>query len=176
MNKIKLLILSSLAIMVVLTTINAKTKKDISPATGTTAGQYSKPGAPVDIEYKVSHVDLGGISNVEISFITRESAKREMEIKLSLDKTLNLVAGKKNYIFQVKKEENVHRINLKLSGSENGEYFINIFVNMGNKGMRAFAVPVRIGDLEQRMQKAKYYPKGTSGENISISEGIETIH
>lgn len=176
MKKIKLLALSSLVVITSLTAMSAKVKKPIETVEGTSVGQYAKPGAPVDIQYKTTHIDVGEVSNIDITFITREVAQKEMKIKIAVDKNLNVVSGKSSYIFQPKEGKNENSIKLKLSGFSDGEYFIRIFVDMGNKGMRAFTVPVRVGDFRKTMQKTKHFQKGTSGENITVSQGVETIH
>ena len=176
MRKTKLLILAFFLANTSLSAMSAKIKKPTKVLEGTSSGQHAKLGAPVSISHTISSADINEILNADITFITHVQKRSKIKIKIIADKNLNIVHKKNNYLLFADKNKNQNSIHLKLSSAVEGEHFINVMVDMGRKGMRAFSVPVVIGNRKKISVKNTNNTKGSSGENISISEGKETIY
>jgi len=141
---------------------------------GTSMGKYLKPGAPVQITYSTEHVNIGESSKVNI-ILTSTATTGRMTVNMSIGKVLNTKTKRNKKIFfdlsPIKKE---YPINLSVSSQKEGLYYIRLQVDIEGKGMRAFAVPVSIGNTKSNQIK-KTLLKDAHGRNLSISNAIETI-
>ena len=173
MKILKILFTSSLLIS---TSVMAFTAKVEKPAVvkGTSIGKYAKPGAPVDIRYESQHVNIGDTSDINIILIS-SSTIGTMKVTVKVDKGLDEVSSvEKHLSFDLREGENEYPISLQVSADEDGLYYIKLVVSIKGKGMRAFAVPVYIGDAVLKTKKAEV-EKTEKGENISVSKAQETI-
>ena len=170
----KTLVMSSLIMSVSAMALTAKVEKPANVVEGTSIGQYAKPGAPVDITYKITHVEAGDVSEVSITLSTRLTSG-SMKVKMDIDKSLTKVSGSNNNLnFTMSEKEKSFPINLQVATSKDGLYYIRLLVKIKGKGMRAFAVPVYVGDGKLKREKAPIQ-KSASGENISVSNAVETM-
>jgi len=147
------------------------------PLTGTTIGHYSKPGAPIHMTYVSNSVDKNKTTDVNITLTTTVKFGK-MNVLLNFEEDLNQASNSpKELNFELKPNQKKYLVNLKVSSSRDGLYYIRLLTKidkgMGSK-MRAFAVPVRIGEEPKQKTRAMIM-KASNGENISISRAVETI-
>jgi hypothetical protein len=145
---------------------------------GTTIGHYQKPGAPIDIIYSSTKVGLNEVSDVNISLVTTVKSG-DMEVNIDIDKDLK-VNGESysKIIFNLDPNEKNYNINLKVSGSKDGLYYIRLLtkiVNNGNEKMRAFAVPIYVGNGKLKNKNSQIIMKSSGGEKVSISQAEESV-
>jgi len=148
--------------------------KDPLVVKGTTVGKYAKPGAPVDIRYTSEHVDVGDVSNVDIVF-TSSATQGTMKVNIKVDKNLNEHTGiNKHLTFDLDTARKDHPVHLEVSADDDGLYYVRVMVSIKGKGMRAFAVPVYVGNGKVTKQNVTI-EKTKRGENISVSKAKETV-
>jgi spermidine/putrescine-binding protein len=168
----KLLIMTSL----VATASIAMTAKAKTPeiTKGTSIGKYAKPGAPVEITYSSERVEAGETSHVHIALSSRITTGT-MQVKLKMSKNLNdLTNISKNQSLAMKKDTKAYPIDLDVSAEQDGLYYVKLIVKLNGR-MRAFSVPVYIGEGQLKKKKTTIQ-KLPSGEKISVSHGaLETI-
>ena len=167
--KITHLLLSS---MLLLIGLNAQ------PITGSTLGHYSKPGAPIDMSYLTNSVKVNETTDVNITLIT-SIPKGQMNVLITLDDNLSTQNDFIHDItFELSPDQREYHINLTVSSSHNNLYYIRLLTKIekaqGSK-MRAFAIPITIGEKKKRAKKNTQMMKAHGGENISVSKAIETI-
>lgn len=143
---------------------------------GSTLGQYSKPGAPIDIIYQTQKVNTNENSDVNITLITNISSGT-MHVDIMTDKDLNVISNSiKEISFNLSPEQKKYALNLTVSSASNGLYYVRLLTKIdkgrGSK-IRAFAVPIRIGPVP--LKKNYLMMKLNNTENISVSKAIETI-
>jgi len=145
---------------------------------GTTVGHYQKPGAPIDIIYSSTRVKLNEVSDVNISLVTPVKSG-EMEVNIDIDKNLKVEGESYDKVtFSLDPNETEYNINLKVSSSKDGLYYIRLLtkMNSGNSAkMRAFAVPIYVGDGKLKRKTNQLIMKALGGENISISKAEESV-
>ncbi len=145
---------------------------------GTTIGYYQKPGAPIDIIYSSTKVGLNEISDVNISLVTSVKSG-EMEVNIDVDKNLKVEGETYDKVtFSLDPNEKEYNINLKVSGSKDGLYYIRLLTKMDSGNgvkMRAFAVPIYVGDGKLKNKTNQLIMKALGGENISVSKAEETV-
>lgn len=141
---------------------------------GTSIGEYLKPGAPVQIAYTSEHVNTNEVSKVDI-ILTSSATTGTMKVKVHIDKALDeeTKIGKKIY-FDIDPAKKEYLLSLSVSSQSEGLHYIKLQIEIQGKGMRAFAIPVHIGDTKSNQTK-KILEKNTHGENLSISDAVETI-
>ena len=175
MKIMKTVLLVSLFIGISALAMTSKVEKPIGIKEGTTIGQYSKPGAPVDITYTTEHVDIGGISEVHI-VLSSAVESGTMKVAVKVDKNLNQVTNiAKNISFDMGAGAIKYPLDLSVSADKDGLYYVKLLVSIKGRGMRAFAVPVYVGDEKQYEKRNKPIKKTANGENISVSQALETI-
>jgi len=141
---------------------------------GTSIGKYAKPGAPADISYKSQHVKIGDTSNVNI-ILTSSSTTGTMKVKVKVDKDLHEISNvKKHFSFDLSEGKKEYPLHLEVSADEDGLYYVRIQVAIKGQGMRAFAVPVYVGEAVLKTKKTAV-EKTDKGETISVSAAEETI-
>ena len=128
----------------------------------------------MDISYETQHVEAGDVSDINI-MLTSSSTMGTMKVKVKVDKGLDEVSSvEKHLSFDLSKGKNEYPIVLQVLADEDGLYYIKLLVSIKGKGMRAFAVPVYIGDGILKTKKA-VVEKTEKGENISVTAAQETI-
>ena len=173
MKIFKILLASSLLLGTSAIAFTAKVKEPIL-VKGTSIGEYSKPGAPVDIRYTSEHVEVDEVSRVDIVLLSSPTTGT-MKVKIKLDKELNEISTTEKYLsFDLSEGKKEYPIDLQVSADEDGLYYIKLHVVIKGKGMRAFAVPVYFGEGQLKTQKAAV-EKTQKGEKISVSAAEETI-
>lgn len=180
MKKTKLLLAPLLVIMGLQAepTKTTDTLEESKIKTGTTIGHYAKPGAPIDMTYRSSTVDRNETSDINIT-LTTTAQTGTMNVMLTFDENLTQVNDvEQNLTFEITPEQKNYPINLQASSLEDGLYYIRLLTKI-DKGtgsqLRAFAVPVYIGENPQPQTKSTKIMKAMSGENISVSKAVETI-
>jgi len=175
MKKVKILFLASLLIGISAIAMTSKVEKPIGIQEGTTVGQYSKPGAPVDITYTTEHVEVGDISQVHI-VLSSVVKSGSMNVTLHVDSNLNqIVTLPENISFDMGTGQREYPLDLSVSADRDGLYYVKLIVSIEDKGIRTFAVPVYVGDKKLYKNSNKVPQKTASGENISVSKAVETI-
>jgi len=173
MRIVKILLASSLLIITTAIAFTAKVDKPES-VKGTSIGKYAKPGAPVDITYTSEHVDVGDVSKVDIVLMTSVTTGK-MQVKVKVDRDLDEISGlEKHLSFDLSDGKKEYPLHLEVSAAEDGRYYVKLLVSIKGQGMRAFAVPVYVGEGTSKMKKAPI-EKTTNGETISISPAQESI-
>jgi len=143
---------------------------------GTSIGKYAKPGAPVNITYTTEYVDVGEISNVDITLTTGVSSGM-MDVEVYLDKKLHAHSevAALHHIPLKSKNGGYVLSPIQVSAEEDGIYYVRIMVHFKDKGFRAFAVPIYVGNTEDKKRK-KSQTKTKSANNITILPGKESIY
>ncbi len=173
MKLLKIVLTSSLLIATSATAFSAKVEEP-ALVKGTSVGKYAKPGAPVDIRYESQHVNVGDTSHINI-ILTSNSSTGIMKVKLKVDKALNeLSPVEKHLSFDLSEGKKEYPLHLDVSADEDGLYYVRIQVSIKGQGMRAFAVPVYVGDAVLKTKKTAV-EKTERGETISVSGAEETI-
>jgi len=157
-------------------------KKDINGTIikGTTIGHYQKPGAPVDMTYTTRKIKVGEVSDVNVTFSTSLKSG-EMDISISFDKELKPVGEDFNrVIFPIIPGQRDYKLHLKVTSSKNGLYYVRFLIKIKDSNgissnMRAFAVPVYVGNGRLNRKSSQQIMKAFSGENLSVSKAEETI-
>lgn len=144
---------------------------------GTTLGHYQKPGAPIDMTYSSIKVNAGEVSDINITLTTTVDSGT-MNVDLTFDEAIKNESNTNEHLtFQVTPNQKNFTINIKASSEVDGLHYIRLLtkVDRGTASkLRAFAVPVYIGELKAKAKGANIM-KLMSGENISVSKAIETI-
>ena len=175
MKKMKILLLASLFVGISAIAMTSKVEKPIGIKQGTSIGEYKKPGAPVDITYTTEHVEAGDISEVKI-VLSSAVQSGTMKVTVNVDKNLNQLTNIANNIsFDMDTGQKEYPLNLSVSADKDGLYYVKLIVSIKDKGARAFAVPVYVGDEKSYKKSNKSIKKIVGGENISVSQAVETI-
>lgn len=175
MKIMKTVLLASLFLGISAIAMTSKVEKPIGIKSGTTIGQYSKPGAPVDITYTTEHVEVGDVSKVHI-VLSSVVQSGTMDVVINVDKNLNQLTNIANNIsFDMEAGQKKYSLDLNVSAGKNGLYYVKLIVSIEGKGMRSFSVPIYIGDEKSYKKTTKAVQKTTTGENISVSQAVETI-
>jgi hypothetical protein len=144
----------------------------------TTIGHYQKPGAPIDITYESLKVGVNETSDVKIS-LTTTLTSGDMEVDIDFDKDLKTIGDVYNKMtFSLNPNSKSYDINMQVSSSKDGLYYIRLLtkVNSGSGAkMRAFAVPIYVGDGQLKRKSKQLLMKALGGENLSISNAEETV-
>ena len=171
----RLYILCILSFMMVTVSSVAADTKDPILVKGTSIGKYAKPGAPVQITYVTEHKDVGVVGKVDI-VLTTQVSEGKMKVVVKTDKGLDEVTGlEKPLFFDLSNSDTKeYPLHIEVSSAEDGLYYVKLLVSIKGQGMRAFAVPVYVGDGVSKAEKAPV-EKTTSGETISVSPAQESI-
>lgn len=175
MKKVKILFLASLLIGISAVAMSSKVEKPIGIKSGTSVGEYSKPGAPVDITYTTEHVETGDVSEVHI-VLSSVVQSGTMDVVVNVDKNLNQLTNiADNVSFDMGAGQKEYPLDLSVSADKDGLYYVKLIVSIKDRGMRTFAVPVYVGDEKSYKKSNKSTKKTANGENISVSPAVETI-
>ena len=148
-------------------------KKEPTFVKSTTVGHYMKPGLAVDITYSSQKVDIGELSDINITLDTLLKDGM-LKVKITLDKDLSGLDSS-HLEFPLSETAKSFSVNLQLSSPTDGIHYINIFAEIEGNGMRAFAIPVYVGDTTKKSFFSKTTEKTSTGVNISVSNAEETI-
>lgn len=178
MKILNIVLTSSLLIVTSVMAFSAKIEEPAS-VKGTSIGTYAKPGAPVDIRYESQHVNLGDTSKIDI-FLTSSATSGSMKVKIKVDKGLHEISNvEKHLSFDLAEGKKEYPLHLEVSADEDGLYYVRIQVAIKGQGMRAFAVPVYVGDAVLKSKKTitehSTIEKTDKGETISVSAAQESI-
>ena len=147
---------------------------------GSTLHSYAKPGAPIDMEFNTTKVDINQTADVNISLLTTAQTGT-LSVLLTLDDNLTTIESiDNNLTFKITPDSQKFLINFQVKSEENGLFYIKLLTRV-DKGhglkLRSFAVPVYVGEKPKKL--IKIIPLSmkalNNGENISISKAIETI-
>ena len=175
MKKMKILLLASLLIGVSAIAMTSKVEKPIGIKSGTSIGEYKKPGAPVDITYTTEHVEAGDVSEVKI-VLTSTVESGTMDVLVNVDKNLNQLTNIANSVsFDMGVGQKEYPLDLSVSADQDGLYYVKLIVSIKDRGVRTFAVPVYVGDEKSYKKSSKSIKKTANGQNISVSPATETI-
>jgi len=152
--------------------------KEIS--SNSTQRQYSKPGAPIDMRYTSQKVDINETCDVNIT-LTTAIRSGTVSAFITLDKELtSLTKFNENLTYEIMPEQQDYVINLQVKSAQQGLYYIRLLTKV-DKGygvkLRSFAVPIYVGEKAGITKKSLNFSMKAlgSGENISISQAVETI-
>ena len=111
------------------------------PLHGDTANTYQKPGAPVTMRYRSEHHYVDEMSQVTIT-LTTPLKEGEMSVTIRPDNALTITDThrlKQHFLLDGRGE---YTISLTATSTHPGRHYLRLFVSMGEKGTRAFVVPV----------------------------------
>ncbi len=145
---------------------------------GTTVGKYSKPGAPIDMTYKTTKVDMNETADVNITLTTTAQSGKVL-VSMNIDDNLTLIDNVDvNQSFDITPDSKSFNIDMKVRSEHNGLYYIRLLTKVEtgqHPKLRSFAVPVMVGDNPKPITRGVTFLKAKSGENISVSKAVETI-
>ena len=177
MKTLKIILVSTLLMsvssMAMTSKVKEPTKKVYEVLEGSTVNQISKTGLSVDLSYKSEHVDVGEISDINITLITGLSTGILKVNIRALDSDLDGLE-EQDLEFNLSKEKKSFPINLQLSSSTEGIHYINITLSVEGQGSRVLAVPVNIGTINTKIE-TKAVNTNSKGVTISISPAEEVI-
>jgi len=175
MKILKLLISCLIVAGLISHVVYAKNNKIVEE---TTVGKYQKPGAPIELSFKSTRVGLDEVSDINISLSTALKSG-DIEVSINIDENLQKINNiDDKIIFNISAEKKSYNINLKISGTNNGLYYVRLLTKVktdSSNKTRAFAIPVYIGDGQLKHRTNQLMKKDNNGENISISKGEEEI-
>lgn len=145
-----------------------------------TIGHYSKPGAAIDMQYTAQKVDVNETADVNITLSTTIK-QGTIFVSTHLDKKLTSITGyDENLSYEIMPNQQDYGINLQVKSEQQGLYYIRLLTKV-DKGygakLRSFAIPIYVGEVVNiKKEKRDMQMKAMgSGENISVSQAIETI-
>jgi len=172
MNK---LLLATLFIGVSVMAMSSRTHQPIDVISGDSFGKYSKPGAPVEIVYTTEHVNSGDICEVKVTLSTTQKSGM-MSISTKVDERLNQITVTPQEVrVDLETIQGEYPLEFSLSADSDGLYYIKLHITIEGKGMRAFAIPIYVGDEKTKKKISKVVQHSATGENISVSPAVETI-
>ncbi|WP_457746917.1 hypothetical protein [Sulfurimonas sp.] len=171
----KKLLLATLFIGVSVMAMSSRAHEPIEVISGDSLGKYSKPGAPVEIEYTTQHVNVGDVCSVKATLLTAVRSG-SMNITLKPDSRLNqLSAIPQKLSVDLSTVNGVYPLNFAVSADSDGLYYIKLLVQVEGRGMRAFSIPVYVGDAKSFQKVSKSLQRDVSGKAIIVSPAVETI-
>jgi len=166
-------LLMSVSAMGMTSKVKEPSKKVYSVLEGTTVNQITKSGLAVDLSYKSEHVEVGEISNINITLHTEI---KEGVLKVNIRALENDLSGieEQNLEFDLSKDEKEIPIKLQASSSLDGIHYINFTLSIEGKGVRVLAVPVNVGNITSKIEN-KATETTSKGVSISVSSADEVI-
>ena len=144
----------------------------------TTIGKYAKPGASVNMSYKAKRVALNEIADLNVVFSTMASTGT-LALEVKLDNALKAEETiKSKYLFSLDANQTEHKLNLKVSSSQDGRHYIRILAKLNageGQRLRSFAIPISVGSGQVKFSKQKPVLKNSNGENISVYKAEEVM-
>jgi len=148
---------------------------------GNTLNSYSKPGAPIDMEFNTTHIKVDEIADVNITLMTSSVNNGILDVQLSLDKNLTTIEPlDRNLTFQISPENKKFKIDFQVKSKNEGLFYIRMLTKIDNgfgPKLRSFAVPVYVGEKPKALSQTNTSKMKAfnDGENISVSKAVETI-
>ena len=114
---------------------------------GSSAGNYAKPGASVEMRYESPKVDL--LENAEVRiFLHPIKPYPQIKVHLAVDQALERVSDTKSDVVITTKEDiKEYPLTITVRSAEPGIHFIRLIVSAGGRS-RAFTVPVHVGEVQ----------------------------
>lgn len=167
------IILALLFVVIQAIAVDSNSSETSRLINGTSMGKYLKPGLAIEIAYTSTRVVLGESSDVNITLSTSAIESGTLKVQMTADKALNGLSGA-NLEFSISEDEKSFPIQLQLSSGIDGIHYVNVFAEVEGRGTRAFAVPVYVGDTQNKTFN-KMIQKTEQGDNISVSSAQEEI-
>ncbi|MFW5443100.1 MAG: hypothetical protein ACKE51_02180 [Methylococcaceae bacterium] len=145
----------------------------------TTVNQHGKPGAPIELSYKVpKQKNTGNTVEIELVFITHIS-EGELNIHIEADNGL-IINDLSHSDFNIILAEKTTRYptSIMVTSVIEGLFYVNIFVNMdanGNTLNRTFSVPVQVGESKHKLKKTGKLSADKHGKKIMVMPALEVI-
>jgi len=169
-----LTLLMSASIMATTFKLNESVKKVHSVLKGNSMDVKGKPGLAVELNYKSEHVEVGEVSDVNIT-ITTELNAGILKVKLKALKDSLVGIEEDEFEFNISEtEKNSFPINLQLSSAIAGIHYINLVFSVEDEGSRVYAVPVNVGTISSKIVN-ETLEKTDKGIVISVSSAVENI-
>lgn len=178
MKTLKILLVSVLLLGVLVNAMSSKVKvRDTTSykvLKGDSKESYMKPGLAVNLSYTSEHVDVGEISDVNIT-ITTTLDEGVLKVNLKSLEENKLDLEEQNLEFTLLKGDNDFPIHLQLSSENEGSYYVTIFVSLEGEGGRVFEVPVNIGTTSEKLsaKSVEITDKGIAVTSSSAEEEIK---
>jgi hypothetical protein len=133
-----------------------------------------KPGLAIDLSYKSQHVEVGEVSDVNITLVT-ELNKGTLKVNMkALEDDLTGIEEEDLEFTISGPKVNYFPINLEVSSATEGIHYINLNLSVEGEGSRVFAVPVNIGTVSNKIEN-KTVETTDEGMTISVSSADEEI-
>jgi len=177
MRKLKNIVASTLLVSVSLMAMTAKvtppTKTVHSLLKGTTLNQISKTGVALNISYTTQHVNVGELSDVNLTITTPLT---EGKLKVNLRGLNDAIVGinRSDIAFTLGQNKQSFPIHLQLSSATEGLHYLNVSATVEGQGTRVLAVPLKVG-LVTNVMKNKINTVSSDGKVISVSSAQEEI-
>ncbi len=177
MKKLKMILILMLMMNLSAVAMTAKVKDEDKTIyrllEGETQNQMGKPGLAVDLSYKSEHVEVGEVSDVNITLI---SQLKQGTLKVKVAPLNESLVGleEQNFEFKLSESKRSFPINLQVGSSQSGIYYINLIVSLEGEGSRVLAVPVHIGETASKIEN-KQLERTDNGIAISVSSAQEEI-
>lgn len=149
---------------------------------GSTQGQYMKPGAPVQLSYTSTKVQVGEISNIEAVLHLTKTDLDQVQVDVNTDPGIVLENSPDLSSFLTLESDKLdYPLTFSARSVELGLQYINLQVTTlrnGQKSNRAFSIPVQTGsDREIQAMKRSISPLeyDESGQAVVSMEAEETI-
>ncbi|CAA6802705.1 MAG: Unknown protein [uncultured Sulfurovum sp.] len=140
---------------------------------GNSMNIQGKPGLAVELSYKSAHVEVGELSDVNITLMTDlDSGTLKVNLKPLEANSIGLEA--QNLEFELSKSMNYFPINLQVNTIREGIHYINVTLSLEGEGLRVLAVPVNVGTISNALTN-KTVETTDTGVNISVSSAQEEI-
>lgn len=148
-------------------------KKIYEVLEGDSSKIIGKPGLAVELKYKTQHVDVGVLSDVNMSIRTvLKTGMLKVKMKTLEDDLSGL--KKEEFEFEITEEKQVFPLNLQLSSATEGRHYLTVYLSVEGEGGRVFDIPVYIGDSTKKIS-TKAIDRTEKGDPIIISVAEEEI-
>lgn len=151
--------------------------------TGTTKGQYQKPGAPVNLSYTSDKVNVGDVSNIQATLHLSALNLDAVQVVMNVDEGVTLLSSPgDNFSLPLQPNKLDYPLMFSASSYDTGLRYINLVVTTtrgAETQNRAFSIPVQAGtnDDVKRMMKASNSPvqRDASGTLVVPMQAEEVI-
>ena len=153
--------------------INNENKKIYQVLEGDSSKVIGKPGLAVELQYKTQHVDVGELSDVNISIST---VLKTGTLKVTLKVLDNDLSGleKEELAFEITEAKQILPLNLQLSSATEGRHYLTVYLSVEGQGGRVFDIPVNVGEVNEKIS-TKAIGRTEKGEPITVSSAQEEI-
>jgi len=177
MKTLKILLVGTLLLIVPAMALTLKvkepTKKVYTVLEGTTVNQVAKPGLAVDLSYKSQHVEVGEVSDINVTLLTSLS-KGILKVKINALDTEVDGTEEQDLEFDLSQGDKSFPIHLQLSSKSSGVHYINFTLSVEGEGSRVLVVPFKVGTISAKVEN-KALKTTNNGTVISVSSAEEEI-